>query len=71
MKIRPELHSPILLAVLLLGTCRAAAQVTVLPSPAQDGSMAPNLFAAADGRVLMIWIDKLGENRHALRFAER
>lgn len=71
MKTRPDLQSPILLAALLLGTCEAAAEVTELPSPAEDGSMAPNLFAAADGRVLMSWVDKLGKNRHALRFAVR
>ena len=71
MKMRPNVQSSILLAALLLDACQAAAEVTVLPSPAEDGSMAPNLFVAADGRVLMSWIDKLGENRHALRFAVR
>ena len=71
MKICPDLQSSILLAALLLDACQAAAEVTVLPSPAEEGSMAPNLFAAADGRVLMSWIDKLGENRHALRVAVR
>jgi hypothetical protein len=58
-------------ALLVLGTGPATAEVTVLPSPAGDGSIAPNLSAAPDGRVLMSWIDKLGEGRHALRFAVR
>jgi len=71
MKMRPDLKLPILLPALVLGACQAAAEVTVLPSPSDDGSMAPNLFAAADGRVLMSWIDKLDGDRHALRFAVR
>ena len=55
----------------LVVAARAAAQVTELPSPAQDGSVAPNLFATADGRVLLSWIDRLPDGRHALRFSVR
>lgn len=70
--IRAKVPSPpAIAALLLLGIAPATAQVTVLPSPAEDGSMAPNLSAGPDGRVLMSWIDRLGEGRHALRFAVR
>ena len=70
--IRPALPSPLTLtALLLLGISPATAEVTLLPSPAAEGSMAPNLSVAPDGRVLMSWIEKLGEGRHALRFAVR
>ncbi|HEU4515755.1 MAG TPA: sialidase family protein [Steroidobacteraceae bacterium] len=47
----------------------SAAEFAELPSPAKDGSLAPNLFATAEGRVLMSWIDRLPGERHALRFA--
>jgi hypothetical protein len=57
--------------LLLLAAARAAAQVTELPSPAQEGSIGPNLFAAADGRILLSWIDRLPGGRHALRFSVR
>src|SRR5262245_43041892 len=40
-------------------------------SPAAPGSAEPNLFATGDGRVLLSWIERAGENRHALRFAAR
>lgn len=53
----------------LLSTQPAFAQVRELPSPAAAGSLAPNLFAAADGRVFLTWIDRLGAGRHALRFS--
>jgi hypothetical protein len=53
----------------LLSTPPALAQVRELPSPAATGSLAPNLFAAADGRVFLSWIDRLGAGRHALRFS--
>ena len=70
--IRTTSPSPLAFAaLLLLGIGPATGEVTVLPSPAGDGSMAPNLSADPDGRVLLSWIDKLGEGRHALRFAVR
>jgi hypothetical protein len=38
-------------------------------SPAGAGSGEPNLSVAADGRVLLSWIESAGPDRHALRFA--
>jgi hypothetical protein len=40
-------------------------------SPAGRDSREPELTASADGRVVMSWIEKLGEKRYALRFATR
>jgi hypothetical protein len=40
-------------------------------SPARPGSAEPNLYASGDGRVYLSWIETVGENRHALRFAVR
>ena len=57
-------------AFLFLAAAHAAAtEVAAVASPASEGSMAPSLFATAEGRVLMSWIDRLPEGRHALRFA--
>ena len=39
-------------------------------SPAGHDSREPELTASADGRVILSWVEKLGEKRHALRFAE-
>ncbi len=61
----------IVLAVLawILSTQQAVTQVRELPTPAAAGSLAPNLFAADDGRVFLSWIDRLDAGRHALRFS--
>lgn len=56
------------IAVLLATAC-APEQLRELPSPAGSDSLAPSLHAAPDGRVFLSWIDRLGEGRHALRFA--
>jgi hypothetical protein len=40
-------------------------------SPAGTDSREPELFATADGRVILSWVEKTGEKRHALRFAVR
>lgn len=40
-----------------------------IASPAQGHSGEPNLYAAADGRVYLSWIEKLGDTHHALKFA--
>jgi hypothetical protein len=45
------------------------AEVRELPTPAATDSLAPSLHAAANGRVYLSWIDRLGDGRHALRFA--
>lgn len=40
-------------------------------SPAGPDSREPELTATADGRVILSWVEKVGEKRHALRFAAR
>jgi hypothetical protein len=40
-------------------------------SPAGRDSREPELTVSADGRVVMSWVEKLGEKRHALRYATR
>jgi hypothetical protein len=40
-------------------------------SPAGTDSREPELFATADGRVILSWVEKKGEKLHALRFAVR
>jgi hypothetical protein len=64
------------LAVLLLAGCTAAAaelepvaSPETLPSPAGATSGEPNLFATADGRVLLNWTESRATGGHALRFA--
>jgi hypothetical protein len=62
---------PFALAALawILSSQPASGQVRELPSPAAAGSLAPSLFAAADGRVFLSWIERRDAGRHALRFA--
>lgn len=43
--------------------------VQEIVSPAMVNSGEPNLFATADGRVFLSWIEKLGDNQHVLKFA--
>ncbi len=50
---------------------RPLAQVRELPTPAAAGSLGPNLYAAADGRVFLSWIERLADGRSALRYAVR
>ena len=40
-------------------------------SPAGADSREPDLSATSDGRVILSWIQKVGEKRYALRMAER
>jgi hypothetical protein len=69
-------------ALALLGAATAACsgQTAVPPtvsrpreiaSPARPGSGEPNLAATPDGRLLLSWVEPVGDERHALRFAER
>jgi hypothetical protein len=57
------------LAAAFLTGLAATAGATELKSPAGDGSVGANLFAAADGRIFLSWIDRLGPGRDALRFS--
>lgn len=49
----------------------ANAQVRETESPAPPGSVAPNLAVGQGGRVYLSWVEKLGDNRAALRFSVR
>lgn len=42
-----------------------------LDSPAATASGEPNLYTGPDGRVYLTWIEKKGDNAHALRWAVR
>lgn len=39
-----------------------------IKSPAGPDVRAPELFAIADGRVIMSWVEKIAEKCHELRF---
>lgn len=60
---------------LLANLPSAAAEPPVFSSvrevapPVRPGSRAPNLFAAADGRIYMSWLQPLDKSRFALQFA--
>jgi hypothetical protein len=47
----------------------AALAVRHLDAPAQPGSGQPNLAVAADGSVLLSWIEPAGDGAHALRYS--
>ena len=49
----------------------AALEVREGESPSGHDSREPELFASADGRVILSWVEKRGGTRHALRFATR
>ena len=50
---------------------QGALAVREVDSPAGTDSREPELFSTPDGRVILSWIEKVGEKRHALRFAVR
>jgi hypothetical protein len=70
-----------LLLVFAIAIMNASGQATTAPagktlvqeisSPAPAASSLPNLFADARGRIYLSWVEKTGENRHAMRFAVR
>jgi hypothetical protein len=49
----------------------AIAQAREMQSPAGPGSGQPNLAVSLDGRVYLSWIERVGENRHSLRFSTK
>ena len=66
------------LLVMLADACSgsrepAAIRIAVqeLEAPAGSGSGEPNLTPTADGHLLLSWIERSGENGHALRYARR
>lgn len=69
-------HTTLSFLVLLSLGCQQAADTPSptlkfhpFASPANPGSSEPNLFAAADGRTYLSWIEKLDGGSHALRFS--
>ncbi|MCA1620507.1 MAG: glycoside hydrolase [Acidobacteria bacterium] len=48
-----------------------ALEIRESQSPAGADSREPEVFATADGRVILSWVEKSGEKGHALRFAAR
>lgn len=48
-----------------------ALEVRESKSPAGHDSREPELTASADGRVILSWVERIGEKRHALKFAVR
>ncbi len=49
----------------------AALEVRESESPAGQDSREPELFASADGRVILSWVEKINDKRHALQFSTR
>lgn len=69
-------HTSLSFLVLLSLGCQEAADIPpatlqfhAIASPANPASSEPNLFAAANGRTYLSWIEKLDGERHALRFS--
>jgi len=72
----PKLTLPILFSAVIIFGCRtsesgknSAPALQQLESPAATKSQTPNLFAAADGKIYLSWIEALGEDHHALKFS--
>ncbi len=63
----------VIFSVSAMGQANRAPSLVIqeLDSPAGAASGEPNLFTASDGRVYLSWLEKKGENAHALRFAVR
>lgn len=49
----------------------AALVIHSTESPAGDDSREPDLSVTQDGRILLSWVEKVGDKRYALRMAER
>lgn len=49
----------------------SALEVKESASPAGDDSREPELTTSADGRLIMSWVERVGEKRHRLRFSAR
>ena len=56
-----------------VGSTAAGPPLTIQPdeSPAGVDSREPELTATADGRIILSWVQKVGDKRYALRFATR
>jgi hypothetical protein len=64
-----------ILLMLLAGCNRKSAgpredfKLHELAAPAKPGSQLPNLFAAADGRIYLSWVEKTGDEEHTLFYS--
>lgn len=71
-------HLVLTLALLVLNACGSADAgrepalvLTPVTSPTGGGAAEPNLYATADGRVLMSWLEATGDGGHALKVSVR
>ncbi|HEY5837816.1 MAG TPA: sialidase family protein, partial [Pyrinomonadaceae bacterium] len=53
------------------GAANSPVAIRMSESPAGADSREPDLSATSDGRMILSWIQKVGEKRYALRMAER
>lgn len=63
----------LLLGILTVSSVGQTRSLTIegLNSPAGAGSAEPNICRGADGRIYLTWIEKQGDEIHAMRFAVR
>ncbi len=63
----------VVVAVSAYGQNMTGPSLTVqqIETPARPGSGQPNLYASADGRIYLSWIEPIDEKRRAVRFAVR
>lgn len=56
-----------------LSSAEAGPPLTIHPSesPAGVDSREPDMSSTADGRIILSWVERVGEKRYALRFATR
>lgn len=71
MSIRGSVRTILPSALLAAACANPPATVREIATPAGPGSAEPCIEAGADGRVYLSWIEALGEEGHALRFAVR
>ncbi|MGZ5435437.1 MAG: sialidase family protein [Pyrinomonadaceae bacterium] len=86
MKLCRAIAASLMLAAVALSGCRRSASnreianngaadsplaIRLSESPAGADSREPDLSATSDGRVILSWIQKVGEKHYALRMAER
>ena len=69
-----SISSLVILALLMLGCNRNRNESLVIrsvDSPATGDSREPELTTTANGRIILSWVEKVGEKRYALRMATR
>ncbi len=73
----PEIRRLSVLALaVILAACSAdestgngVPRVSLIPSPATQGSFAPNISSGSDGPLVLSWLEPHGEDGHALRYS--